>query len=1042
MAAREINSLTRALREQCRAEPLAEKRLLAPSLRVGYQWLDQVARSGQPALNLRVTTLPGLALELASREMERQGVSFLRGMAAEVLVDRLLTRLGQAGRGYLSGLNPSPGLTATVWRALRDLRLAGLCGEGLPARVFEVEAKGRELRALLAEYEKELGAKKLADYADVLRIAAAELRKEQSLLPAGSRVLLPEDMEQDLAGRESALWQAIPPASRVLLQVDRPEETPEGLLTDFKLLRWIARPTEAPAPKGDRTAEIFRATGEVNEVREVWRRCVEEKIAWDEVEIIHTDAATYVPLLYELGFRLKSEAEEGIPVTFAEGIPTRYSRPARALLGWVAWVREDYLQSFLVRMIQDGLLKLPGVEEKELSFTRLAQMLRAVPIGQGRERYLAGLDQALAGLEQAARRKSREDDERMTGQPLAQRREGLRAIRSMVEELLALLPADRSDQKNILAAAAAFLEKHARRVNQFDEYSHGRLRQDIGELREAMGDGEPLGLSVWEWLQGLPQSAPVAGQGPRPGCLFVSGIQSGGHSGRRHTFIIGLDDSRFPGAGLQDPLLLDHERRQLSAELPTAQGRLEKSLENFGRLLMRLRGSVTLGYCCRDLSDDRELFPSPVVLNAFRILSGQREGTQEDLLKWLAAPASFAPNADSRCLDSSEWWLWRLCGGEAIRDAEAVLARHFPHLGRGLRAREARESDRFTEYDGYVPEAGHDLDPTRPAGPVLSASRLETLGRCPLEYFFRYVLKIKPPEEYQLDPNAWLNHLERGELLHRVFRAFMSRLNEQGRLPEFQRDQGLLQDILEQEIAAEEAEKPPANPAIFEYEKERLSRVARIFLQEEDKYCRTRRPLYFEAAIGMEPEGGGTPLDTPEPVPIRLPGGQVVRVRGKIDRVDEIPGSRGKRLAVWDYKTGSSRDYDPNDPFRQGRQVQSALYLALAEARLQKLDPGALVTEFGYFFPGLREHGERLQWTKDQLAAGARILENLVRMLSQGCFPFTDKADDIKFSDYRPAFGEVERLAEAAKSKLKNPGNPALAPFRELREYDEEESDE
>ena len=104
MAAREINSLIRALREQCQAEPLAEKRLLAPSLRVGYQWLDQVARSGQPALNLRVTTLPGLALELASREMERQGVSFLRGMAAEVLVDRLLTRLGQAGRGDLSGL--------------------------------------------------------------------------------------------------------------------------------------------------------------------------------------------------------------------------------------------------------------------------------------------------------------------------------------------------------------------------------------------------------------------------------------------------------------------------------------------------------------------------------------------------------------------------------------------------------------------------------------------------------------------------------------------------------------------------------------------------------------------------------------------------------------------------------------------------------------------------------------------------------------------------------------------------------------------------
>ena len=65
-----------------------------------------------------------------------------------------------------------------------------------------------------------------------------------------------------------------------------------------------------------------------------------------------------------------------------------------------------------------------------------------------------------------------------------------------------------------------------------------------------------------------------------------------------------------------------------------------------------------------------------------------------------------------------------------------------------------RGSDRFTVFDGWIPEPGPELDPTAPVGPAVSASRLETLGQCPLKYFFRYVLEIEPPEELTLDPRS------------------------------------------------------------------------------------------------------------------------------------------------------------------------------------------------------------------------------------------------------------------------------------------------
>ena len=155
-------------------------------------------------------------------------------------------------------------------------------------------------------------------------------------------------------------------------------------------------------------------------------------------------------------------------------------------------------------------------------------------------------------------------------------------------------------------------------------------------------------------------------------------------------------------------------------------------MEDFARLLARLRGAVTLGYCCRSLDDDREMFPSPVLISAFRILSGEHAGDQDAFLRWLPDPTSFAARGPELCSDITEWWLWRACGDQEILNADEVIARSFPHLHQGIAATLERQSDRFTEYDGYVPQAGLDLDPTRPDGPVLSASRLEKLGSCPM----------------------------------------------------------------------------------------------------------------------------------------------------------------------------------------------------------------------------------------------------------------------------------------------------------------------
>jgi RecB family exonuclease len=1042
-----LNRFLSCLADACAAEPLTEKWLLAPSRRVGFQWLDTLARSGQAVLNVRVETVRTMALKLAAPELEHRGLGFLRGWRVELLVDGLLARLKsqQKGEGYLRAAGAAAGLTAEVAAVLRDLRLAGLSARGLKPGPFEVRSKGREIAFLLAEYERDLRTGKLADYAEVLRIAAARASQGGSPLAGGGLLLLPADAEAEFTGLERELWEKLPAESRRVLPVDLPGEGDGN--GDAALLGWILRPTEAPAPRQDGSAEIFRAVGEVNEIREVLRRCVAEGIPFDQVEIIHTDAETYVPLVHELvaatGMSPEDEVESA--ATFAEGLPAATFRPGRALAAWVSWVRDGFPQTTLARMLEEGLLNRPGAagDGSESGFGRMAAALRGVPVGFGRGAYLSALDDQIAELNWRVENgrfgsgDSERPDPEAAGRRLLARAATLRAVRELVAGLLEYCPKGSAPAGEVVASALSFLEAGVRCVSRMDQYARERLLDEIREMADCLaGLPAPAGFDPWNWLGGLPQSVRVGGEGPRPGRLLVSSLVSGGHSGRPHTFLVGLDDGRFPGTGRQSAVLLDGEREGISSQLPTARGRLARRVEALARLLARLRGKVTLSCSCRDLADDRETFPGAVLLSAFRVLSGERDADQGRMLELLPGPASFAPGDDGRCTDLTEWWLWRACVSGGISDPARAVARQFPHLGRGARARQARASRRFTEFDGHVPEAGADLDPAAPGGPVVSASRLETLGRCPLEYFFKYVLGVERPAEYELAPYVWLEPSDRGQLLHGAFRNFMNRLAGSGELPDFERHRATMAEVLEAEIAAYRRSVPPPNEVVFRAERNWLRRTAEIFLREEEIHCRESRPAWFELALGIESEEPGGPLDCAEPVEVRLPNGGKIRVRGRIDRVDRA-GESDDRFSIWDYKTGGTWGYRRDDPFRGGRHVQNVLYLAMAEAHLRRVhSKKARVELFGYFFPSPRAHGERVSWPAEELRPGLEVVAGLCRLAAAGCFPLTDEPDeDLRFSDdYLAAFGDVAELAYWMRGKLENSTEKTLAPFRELRQ--------
>jgi len=964
----------------------------------------------------------------------------------ELLVESLWRRLRERSAGYLAGLHPTAGLFATLYRALDDLRLSGLTPETLEPDRFEVREKATDLARLLAEYVAALEAENAVDYAEALRMAVRRVREEGP--PGGEEALFLVPAEEDRAALERALLQALP-ADRV---IDLPAEPlcawpePPAGRTDALRLRWLPDPPAAPPPVGDGTVRIFRAVGPMNEVAKVFRSCLRDGVPLDEVEVLHTDAATYVPLFFEAAERLR--AERGIPadaplVTFAEGVPVRYARPGRALGGWLTWVREDFPQPALVRMLQDGLLNVPAAEDGDPRLAELASLLRPLPIGFGRRRYLEMLDRELNSLAWRVERARRGDEEGEVDEQrladLARREPELKRLRDLVEALLETTP-ERfpASPRSLLEGAKGFLVTHARCANEFDHLARDRLVKRIEEVLGLLDGDVALSFDAIEWLAALQRDLTVGGLGPRPGALHLASVRSGGHSGRAHTFLIGLDDSRFPGAGLQDPVLLDTERQALSEALPTASGRLIRRLTRFARILAGLRGRITLGFSCRDVVEDREMFPSPVVLEAYRILSGNPEADQGTLTSALPPPCSFAPREEAECLDTGEWWLHRLSSGPPVAVADAVVARAFPHLERGRAAAAARAGSAFTEYDGHVPEAGRDHDPGAPKGPVMSAHRFETLGRCPLAYFFARVLHIEPPDEFRTDPEAWLPPAERGVLLHDVFRRLIERAVREGRGPEYDRDREEAMRLLERHVARYRETYPVPSESVFDREMRALRRSVEIFLRDEEVFCRTHRPEFLEVGLGLPAEEGRTtPLDTAEPLRLRLPGGMRIRVRGRVDRIDRLPEADGQAFFIWDYKTGSAYRFQrlaSSDPFDQGRIVQHGLYLALVEPRLrERLSDEARVVGFGYFFPSERGRAERIEFTSGQLAGGWQIVEQLCRIAAGGAFLQTDRISDCEYCEYRRICRDVAAATEAAGRKLDEADSPALDPFRALR---------
>ena len=444
-----------------------------------------------------------------------------------------------------------------------------------------------------------------------------------------------------------------------------------------------------------------------------------------------------------------------------------------------------------------------------------------------------------------------------------------------------------------------------------------------------------------------------------------------------------------PSAGRERTTDLSHAA--MSIALPTSQDHLLKARRLFHRAVSQATERLILSYPRADARSGRERLPSLFLAAAAATLAGRAvAGAELDRMLVEDDPLAL-PLEDA--VDAGERDRFRMRRDDA---AATAIASGSPFFKQSVLASKGRWWPMLTHYDGLVDKHGvlaAQLDPLQ-ARHAISASRLATYARCGFQYLLQHVLHLQPalePEERRrIDP------LERGNLFHGVAEHFLRERRDRGELPvaDSESARARLTEMAEKALTDLVEGSPPRFTLLWEREKRRFHRTMQAWLASEAGAAVRTTPAHFELSFGLGVKPDANEPHDPEPLEIALGDGRVLRVSGRIDRIDRRAEGG---LVLRDYKTGRAPK-DDGGVFRGGKQLQIPFYVLAAA----KLFPGESVE--GAFLDYV-DGGRRVAF-RPELVTGPKfkaLLRELVDLVAKGVFVQEPTACD--FCDFTAVCG-------------------------------------
>ncbi|MDP2322036.1 MAG: PD-(D/E)XK nuclease family protein [Acidobacteriota bacterium] len=1015
------------LTDLCAAAPTRAKWVFVPTHAIGRMLGDRLVLEGRDWANLRFVTPFDIATRMGAPFLVERGIDPSEEGLGPALIMRLLLDLPEQP-SYFRPLAHHPAMAQALWTTIRELRMAGVKPVDLVATAFGSPDKHAEMQALYRAYEAFLSTSARGDMATVY---------EDALQHPGWCPIQPQDCWTEMPAAawtplQRRLLDALPGERMAPRSFELPGAATPRRLASAALdvvapdaaspLAFLQSPgTAGDKPKGlspRQKVHLFHAGGREAEVEEVFRRILDVGCPLDQVEVASA-SADYTVLLWEKACRHEW------PVTLSSGLPASLTRPGRALVGLGAWIESDFAAGDLRRLLQSGDVTLG---DGDLSPGQAARVLVKAEAAWGRKTYELSLGKLSARYRLRAADTELPDDQRDAATRKAEQSDHLLA---WVTSLLRSIPEpDATDQielQHLVDGVSEFIESCVAKTSALDGAAAIALASATAELK-ALGSFRCTLMEGLRFINERVDGLHVGADRARPGHLHVSALAQVGYPGRPHVFVVGLEEGRVFPSATEDPVLLDVERSRISPLLRLSSDRSEEAVSAVLHRLAATSGSVsiTLSYSCRDLREFRQTFPSWLMLQAHRIVSGQPESSFPDLLNALGPPASCVPANDSSALGEASWWLHGL--KRAGLSGHAAVLQQYALLQQGLHADEQRDSDAFTEFDGFVPDAGVYLDPCTRDAPV-SATQLEKAAECPFRHFLERGLGLVAVDDGGRDSDVWLDPLTRGSLLHALYARLMRRSRDEQRRLSIKDDLAFSETITRDELDKLRVEMPPPSQEVFDREFQGFMDDVVLFVTAEDASDASRTAVGFEVSFGRPGSEEGEPLARKEPIVIDLGGGLKFRLAGQIDRIDQVGDAC---FEVIDYKTGGYFEKDWAGITSGGRKLQHALY-GLAAAELLKLRVKTpTVTHGTYYFTSAKGGQERRTIDAMPRAKLTSVLSDLRQVIASGLFVHAPDESACKWCDFGNACGARVQARAGAKTSA----DAGLEPYRRLAAHE------
>ncbi|HKQ61211.1 MAG TPA: PD-(D/E)XK nuclease family protein [Candidatus Polarisedimenticolaceae bacterium] len=504
---------------------------------------------------------------------------------------------------------------------------------------------------------------------------------------------------------------------------------------------------------------LRHAQGAAAEVRAALRSALAACSAGCPAEEIALVARTLAP--YGAALEEAFDAE-GLPWTSSLHSPLRRQPEVHDLLLLARVLAENF-----PRRATAELLRSPRLRWREILDEHEPLPGDRADVWSRQARIVGGFDEWTVELPRwAAEVRPREDAER------AQRRaeQAQRVARALAHVRDALRP----DEPRSWSAHASDFEAVLERWLLADDDpaaagAREAVREILADLRRmetVVDESAPVPFDrVAAWLESAVDSTALAQrQADAGGIRVLDATQARGMTFRR-VLLLGLNGGQFPRPVREDPFLSDALRRELRRRTGRPLGVSDERGGEERLLLALLLGGATERL---EISWQRADESGKARAPSLALREIARAGLGRPSLRAALDAATHVPSHPLHNLEQQLEATGLLSPEEeriltALRATgpEGSLDARYPELAAGLRLLRATEAFHGTAaaYDGRIGEGA-----APPAS--LSVSDLETLGRCPLQFFFKCVLRVHELED-PADPFL-LRSKDLGGEIHRL----------------------------------------------------------------------------------------------------------------------------------------------------------------------------------------------------------------------------------------------------------------------------------